>query len=353
MQFEFTEEQKMIRGMAEEFARVHGASSRVREAVDSESGYEAQTWQALCELGLSGLLVSEHLGGQGLGPVEMALVFEALGGHLVPSPLLGTGVLAASLLSAIECEASVSLQREIASGHRLVAIARFESGEARFVLDAHAAHWLLAEFDGALLAFQAERPGDFPGMELERLTMMDQTRVLSQLKISQDLDTNPLEIAHGDQVTEAFDRALDMGRIAIAAEAVGAAQACLSRTLDYVRERVQFGRKIGSFQAVKHQLADVMVANEAAISAVYFAACAASETPQDLASMAALAKVEASEALSHAAGRMIQLHGGIGFTWEHDAHLYFKRARGTATLFGSNSSLDEVIATSLGLGVAA
>jgi alkylation response protein AidB-like acyl-CoA dehydrogenase len=157
------------------------------------------------------------------------------------------------------------------------------------------------------------------------------------------------KIAEGDEVLKAVDAGLDMARIALGAEAVGAAQTCLARTVEYASERVQFGRAIGSFQAVKHQCADMMVAIEAAISAVFFAACAVSEDLAQSRSMAALAKVHASEALSFCSARMIQLHGGIGFTWEHDAHLYFKRARSTATMLGLNFDLDEVIAADIGL----
>lgn len=373
MQFEFNEAQRLIRDMAEDFARDHGASESVRAAMETPLGFDVSTWQAICELGLAGLLVPEDLGGQGLGAVEMALVFEALGSHLIPSPLLATGVLATTLLAAVPGEVARALQREITSaphdmakrtpnplqsqrettpGSHAVTIAEFHDGQA-FVLDAHVAECLLAKVENTLLAIRAEQPGVFPGIEIARLTTMDQTRVLSHLSMRPEFDPVPLVIAEGEDVSAAFERALNMGRIAIAAEAVGAARRCLTRTVEYTKERVQFGRKIASFQAVKHQLADVMVSVEAAISAVYYAACAATEMPGELARMAALAKVEASEALTHASGRMIQLHGGIGFTWEHDAHLYFKRARGTATLFGNNASLDEVIAASLGLGDAA
>ncbi len=154
MQFEFTEEQQMIRSMVEDFAREHGESVRVRSTLDSGPGHDADTWKALCELGLAGLLIPECRGGQGLGPVEMALVFEALGRYLVPSPLLATGVLAASVLCSVEDKASTDLVKAIAAGRLRVAMAPFAAGESRFVLDAHTADCLLAQFD------------DLPGMYL-------------------------------------------------------------------------------------------------------------------------------------------------------------------------------------------
>ena len=159
MQFEFSEEQQLIRDMAEEFARDQGKSEAVRRAMETDSGFDACTWQAICELGFPGLLIREDLGGQGLGAVEMALVFEALGSHLIPGPLLGTGVLAASLLAATEGDTSLTLQREIASSQRCMTVAEFKEGRADFVLDAHVADYLLAKIGDRLLAIRAEQPG--------------------------------------------------------------------------------------------------------------------------------------------------------------------------------------------------
>ncbi len=350
VQFEFTEEQKMIRTMADEFARDHGGSERIRAAMASSLGYDTETWLSLGELGLAGLLIGPDQGGQGLGPVEMALVHEALGRYLISGPMLASGVIAATFLAGLKSQ-ELTLMQSMASGELRVALARFADGQSLFVLDAHHADCLLACVDDAAYIVYRNEAGEFPGIAVERLTMLDQTRVLSHLNMV-ELTPDAQKLSEGREVTQAYQDGLAMGRLATAAEAVGAAQTCLMRTVEYAQEREQFGRKIGSFQALKHELANVMVNTEAAISAVYFAACTAAESPDALDQMAALARVQASEALTHAAGRMIQLHGGIGFTWEHDAHLYFKRARGTATLFGSNASLDEAIAASI-LGDAA
>ena len=353
MQFDLNEEQGLIRQAAQDFARDHGSSARLRHTMATFEGYDKDTWQALGELGLRGLLVPTNDGGQGLGAVEMVLVFEAFGAKLLPSPLLSTSVLSARVLSGLRHPRAREVSSSIASGEARIAIARVESGSARFVLDAHIADYLLIEEDGRCSLHEALEPGGFAGVGVDRLSMMDQSRVLSHLEFESGFDGSREILAEGEAVTRAFKDAWHMGRLAIAAEAVGAAQSCLTHTLEYAQQRVQFGRRIGSFQAVKHQLADVMVMVEAARSAVYYAAASASDVPDSLPHMAALAKVEASEALTHAAGRMIQLHGGIGFTWEHDAHLYFKRARATATLFGSNADLDERIAQYIGLGEAA
>jgi len=149
---------------------------------------------------------------------------------------------------------------------------------------------------------------------------------------------------------EPLERALDLARVALAAEAVGVAEAVLELTTAYVKDRVQFGRPVGSFQAVKHRLADMMVALEAARSASWYAACVADELPDELAEAASIAKAACSDAAFECASGAIQLHGGIGFTWEHDAHLYFKRARASSTLLGSPSWHRERIARQIGLG---
>lgn len=351
MQFQFTEEQKMIASMIEEFSRNEGASERLRQAMASVSGHLPETWQSMAgELGLCALLVPESAGGQGLSMVEVALVFEQLGKTLLPSPLLSTAVLSVGVLDALEQHEALA---RIASGAFVCAAARMVDGKAQFVLDAANADLMIVEDAATAYLVEAVQPGKFPGLNVTAVPMMDQTRRMGHVEVSDAGVLADFVLAEGEAVADAFEAGFNLARIALAAEAVGAAQECLTATVEYARDRVQFGRTIGSFQAVKHQLADMMVVNEAAISAVYFAACAVSEDPEQAASMAALAKVQASEALTHCAGRMIQLHGGIGFTWEHDAHLYFKRAKSTQTMFGLNAELDETIARAIGLEVCA
>ena len=345
MQFEFTEEQRMIADMVGEFTAAEGTSERVRNAMATERGYLMETWQTMIQdLALPGLLIPEAAGGQELSMVEVALVFEQLGRSLLPSPLLSTAVFSAGVLRLLDGNETL---KQIASGEITATSSVLAGGKGDFVLDASTSDVLiLLDQDGGSL-YLAEQ-GD-PNVLIEPVATLDQTRRFAHVFVS---DFSELQLlARGDVAAHAVAAGFDCARIALAAEAVGAAQTCLERTVSYTKDRIQFGRAIGSFQAVKHQMADMMVETEAAISAVYFAACAISEGHVDASILAAMAKVQASQALSFCAGRMIQLHGGIGFTWEHDAHLFFKRARSTSNLFGSNAELDDMIATEIGLGV--
>jgi len=343
MQFEFTAEQRMIAEMVNEFATAEGSSECIRRAMASDNGYLDETWQAMSrELALPGLLIPEAAGGQELSLVEMALVFEQLGRQLLPSPLLSTSVLSAVALCGI---GDVEHLEQIASGDKTAALAELTAGVADFVLDAAEADWLILFDRDTSNLYLADR--DNPNVVVESVPTLDQTRRFARVEVI-DLSSISL-LGSGDAATQAIAQSTDAARVALASEAVGAAQQCLASTVTYTKERIQFGRPIGSFQALKHQMADMMVEVEAAISAVYFAACAIAEGQPQGSSLAAMAKVQASEALTFCASRMIQLHGGIGFTWEHDAHLYFKRARSTCNLFGRNADLDDFIASDIGL----
>ncbi len=366
MQFEFTEEQRLIQNMAGEFFRDRGRSEALRAALDSVPGYDANVWREMArDLGFAGLLVSEAYGGQGLGLVEAAIVYEQMGRTLLPSPILGTGVLAAT---AIEQAGGEPQKREwlvqLAGGNRCAALAICGQGGAsgsagvdavledgrvhgtwRFVLDAQAAELIIAAArrDGEVVLVALPRDD----VDVHRHTSLDLTRPLHTVR-AQGVEVLWEMPGNGAQ---ALDAAIHRACIVLAAEQTGAAAEALDRTVAYAREREQFGRAIGSFQAVKHRLADMMIQVEAAISAVYFAACSAEEDPATLPQMASLAKVQATETLTFCAANMVQLHGGIGFTWEHDAHLFFKRARACATLFGTVAEHQERLAVHMGLDV--
>ncbi len=364
MQFEFTEEQRLIQNMASEFFRDRGSSEALRAALESERGYDADIWRQMAqELGFAGLTVSDAYGGQGLGLVEAAIVYEQMGRTLLPSPMLGTGVLAAT---AIEHAGSETQKREwlpqLAGGNRCAALAVCGRGGAhgsarvdavledgrvhgtyRFVLDAQAADLIIAAARRQDEVMLVALPRD--GVEVERHVSLDLTRPHHTVRVR---GVEPRWELPGSGAA-ALDVAIQRACILLAAEQTGAAAEALDRTVAYARERVQFGRAIGSFQAVKHRLADMMIQVEAAISAVYFAACSADEAPATLPQMASLAKVQATETLTFCAANMVQLHGGIGFTWEHDAHYFFKRARASATLFGSVAEHQERLAVHMGL----
>lgn len=345
MRFDFTEEQRMIAEMVGEFAKAEGSSDRVRSAMTTERGYQKETWQAMVhELSLTGMLIPDAAGGQALSMVEAALVFEQLGRWLLPSPLLSTAILSTGVLRTLEVTDKL---KDIASGKITATMAVLVDGKRDFVLDAPNSDVLILFDQGNSSIYLAQQ--GHPDVLIEPLATLDQTRRFGAVSVS---DFNKLRLlGRGDIAVQAVATAIDCARVALAAEAVGSAQMCLDRTVAYAKDRKQFGRAVGSFQALKHQMADMMVEVEAAISAVYFAACAIAEDHVDVSSLAAMAKVQASEALTFCAGRMIQLHGGIGFTWEHDAHLFFKRARSTTNLFGSNSELDDMISTDIGLRV--
>ena len=382
MQFAFTEEQELIRDTARSFCDEHGSPERVRMAVESSHGYDEATWRAIGEeMGWCGIALPESVGGSGLGAVELAIVCEQMGRVLLPSPFFATVCLAAP---AIALAGSPGQQQEllpgVATGRTRATLALSNArgepglagiggrlarengtlrltGEAGFVIHADAADLLVVAArrqgsrgeDGvSLLALSAAHAG----VVIEPLVMLDQTRPMSRVRF--DAVAVPREAVLGEveSAGPALAATLSRAQAALAAEQLGGAEAALEITTEYARARVQFDRPIGSFQAIKHRLADMMVLTEAARSAAYYAACAIDELPAELDEAAAIAKSWCSDTYTHCAGNMIQLHGGVGFTWEHVAHLYFKRARASATLLGSPAWLREQIAQRLSLDAA-
>ncbi|MEU6374434.1 acyl-CoA dehydrogenase family protein [Streptomyces sp. NPDC046909] len=364
----FTAEQDEIRRTLRELLRKRCGAEEVRVAVDREDGYDAGLWAALAErLGLPGLALPEAYGGVGCSVTELALAGEETGRALAPSPLLATGVFAAPLIEGL---GSDSQRREllprIADGSLTAALAAPAAGlglvgdnggdwagggraggvqaargdggrwrlygEIEHVLDGHSAGMLLvAAHTGGFarsrtLLFLV--PGGADGLVRVRQTALDATRPLARIQL-RDVGAELLGEEGGD-VLGGLARVGDCGAVFLACEAVGAADRVLERTVEYVKQREQFGRAIGSFQAVKHRLADVYVRVQAARSAAYYAAWGAANGER----VGGLALAQGLEALRCAAGEAIQLHGGIGFTWEHDVQLYFKRAAGDELLFG-------------------
>jgi len=379
MQFAFTEEQALIRDTAHEFCAEHGDPGRVRAAMDSELGYDEATWRAIGqEMGWTGLAVPEECGGSGLGLVELALLQFEMGRKLLSSPFFAGSCLATPVIRLTATAAQrQALLPAIAGGTTRATLAMANrrgqpglegiggtlstagagyrlSGEAGFVVNAHASDVIVIAArapgsTGAAGVSVIALAAGTRGIEVERVISMDLTRPVARVHF-RDVDV-PREAILGEpeDAGAALERAVQLAQIALASEQAGAAEETLVITTDYVKQRVQFGRPIGSFQAIKHRLADMMVLVEAAKSAVYYAAATADEATPELAEAAALAKAYCGDAFFNCAANMIQLHGGVGFTWEHAAHLYFKRARCSSTLLGSPTYQRERIARLMGL----
>ena len=338
MEFAFTEEQGMIGETVRTFFADNATSDRTRAAMAAtgrDAGLDRALWSAFAgELGLAGVGLPETHGGAGLGMVEFALVAEAAGARVSALPLLGTAMLG----RAIAAGGSAALQEawlpRLAAGE-VIGTAAWEgeltlaagklSGTVPYLPHGAAADLLLVAAVGEAWLVDLAAPG----VTVTGHVTMDQTRPPATAR----LDGVAAErLADGAAALAAAHAA---GWIGLAAEALGGAQAALDRTVAYSRERVQFGRPIGSFQAYKHRLADMMVEIEQARSAVYWAACAVDEGSPEAPLALHAAKAFCAETFHMCAGNMIQLHGGIGFTWEHDAHLFFKRARSILSLYGS------------------
>ncbi len=337
--------------------------------MDTTSGYDPELWKQLAEMGVVGLIVDEAHGGAGLGPVELETVMEEVGAALLCSPLLASGVLAAALLGALGDEqTNARLLPGIADGSR-IATAALTGARGRWTPDGVA---ISAEADGAVwrltghagfvlhgqnadvllvLANTAQGLGCFvaepgpPGIEISPLPTFDHTLRLAEVAFEGAV-AEP--VAARIPAWEAVRRAMDVTLVALAGEQAGAARRCLAFTVDYARSRIQFGRAIGSFQAVKHMAADLLLETESATSAARHAAARLAEDVDGAAQAVSLAAFACADAFVTTAADSIQMHGGIAFTWEHPAHLYLRRARADAQLFGSPSFHRERFLEALG-----
>lgn len=351
MEFAFTEEQAMIGETVRAFFAENATSERTRNAMAAD-GIDRELWASFCmELGLAGIGIAEELGGAGLGMIELAIVAEAAGSQVAALPLLGHAMAAQALAAGGSAEQQGEWLPRMMGGDAVAACSGSNSvtaagsalsGSFQFV-----AHGAVADLFVLRVGTRAWLvKADAPSVTITAHTTMDQTRPLA---------TVTLDSAPGDPLPDgpaALKAAHEAGWIVAAAEALGVAQASLDRTVAYARERVQFGRPIGSFQAYKHRLADMMIEIEQARSAVYWAACAVDEGSDEGPIALHSAKSFAADTAFMCAGNMIQLHGGIGFTWEHDAHLYFKRARSLQSMLGHGDWHREQVATMI-LGEAA
>lgn len=326
-----TEEQRALRDAVAAAVHRAGDIGGSRTIAETGSGYDRDLWQALCDIGVPGLLVAEDDGGSGASMAELAFVAEELGSTLTPSPLLAS-VMTTSVLTGTGSE----LVAQVVAGQRISALVTEGVtlregrlvGSAEFVLNGADADVLVVIAEGVHVI-----PADSAGVEVTPTPTVDGTVRLARVR----LDCAPNLVS--GEVSPRFE---DLARIVVAAEQVGAAARCLQVTVDYTKNRFQFGRPIGGFQALKHRMADVYVAVESARSTVHHAAAEADSV--DLPELAAVAAVRATQALDLAAAEMVQLHGGIAITWEHDAHLYLKRAHCYRALFQTVPSMLDSLA---------
>jgi alkylation response protein AidB-like acyl-CoA dehydrogenase len=366
MNFAFSEEQEELRRIVRQFLDAKSSEAEVRRLMETTEGYDPTVWSQMAnELGLQSLIVPEEHGGQGFGFVELTVVLEEMGRRLLPAPFFSTVFATNLLLHSGDDAAKKEYLPSIASGERIATVAFTEengkwdesgitmeatgnklNGTKMFVLDGHTANLILvaAKTGKGVSLFAVD--GNAAGLTRTPLSTMDQTRKQAKLEFS-DVEARPIG-TEGEGWT-VLEKVLDLAVVALAAEQVGGAQFVLEMAVQYAKDRVQFGRPIGSFQAIKHKCADMLLEVESAKSAAYYAGWCASELNDELPSVASLAKAYCSEAYFHAAAENIQIHGGIGFTWEHPAHLYFKRAKSSELLFGDPTYHRELLAQRIGI----
>ncbi len=380
MEFAFSDEQEMIRESAESFLADVSDSAAVRAAMATELGHDPALWQRLCtEMVWPAIHIPEEYGGLGLGFVELAILLEQMGRRLLCSPFFASACLAtpALLLGGDEAqkqrwlpqlaEGSLTATLAWAGNNRngldaVQASVRAEGsgfvidGTLRQVVDGHSAGLLIVAARGSEGISLFAVPADTPGISRRLTPTLDQTRKLAEVTLQQVYVAADARLGAPGQGGELLEKVLQLACAAQAAEQTGGAQQTLDLTLAYIAERQQFGRAIASFQAIKHRAADMMLEVECARSAALYAACVAEEAlaangdaavAAELPLAAALAKARCSEAFFHCAAESIQLHGGVGFTWEYDPHLYFKRARASEAFLGAPSWHRERIAAAL------
>jgi len=371
MNFAFSEEQEELRKVVKDFLNAKSSEAAVREQMETERGFDPAVWSQMAEqLGLQGLIIPEEFGGSGFSYVELIVVLEEMGRRLLCAPYFSTVILAANtLLHSGDDAAKAEYLPGIASGETIATLAFTEqngrwdeqgitieatgsgdswtiTGEKMYVLDGHTADLILvAARTGAGVSLFAV-DGGASGVTRTPLSTMDQTRKQARVQF----DATPARLIGTEGGGwDVLSRVLDLAAVALAAEQVGGAQECLEMAVQYAKDRVQFGRPIGSFQAIKHKCADMLLEVESAKSAAYYAGWCASELNDELPSVASLAKSYCSEAYFHTTAENIQIHGGIGFTWEHPAHLYFKRAKSSELLFGDPTYHRELLAQRIGI----
>jgi alkylation response protein AidB-like acyl-CoA dehydrogenase len=379
MNFGFNEEQELLRATARKFFENECGSTFVRARMEEPAGVTDEFWAKLAEQGWLGLVYPEEYGGTGLGFVDLVVLMEEMGRASMPGPYFSTVLLGG--LAVLEAGSGAQKKEwlaRVAAGQAKIALALTEpsarwdaagvtvaaredggdfvlSGTKLFVLDAHIA-------DAVVVAARTRESGpasegvslflvprDARGLETRLLPTMDQTRKLCEVKLSDARVSANALLGARDGAWPVIDRVLQRATVALCAEMCGGAQKVLDMTTEYAKIRIAFGRPIGAYQGVKHKAADMLVEVENAKSLTYYAAWAVDENSSDAPLAVSMAKAYVSDAFRRVAGNGIQLHGGIGFTWEHDLHLYFKRAKASEFTFGDATYHRERVAQLINL----
>ena len=362
MRFSFTDEQAQIRESVETACTELCDREALFKAIEDDDGFHHAAWQTLCtEMGLGLTAIPEDRGGLGLGMIELASIMEKMGRTLLPTPFFTSIVMSATaLIRGISNPAFDTILAEISSGEKIASFVfldqkgKSNANTATYSLDGHvtgdlgfaeyghvADYFIILANDPSGSAGLVVIDAKDNGVSISPRLSMDMTRPVSDVSLSKASLLGDMPLVTNPDI---IDTVLNIGRICLAAEQLGASEAILEKTQKFVLERQQFGRQIGSFQAVKHRLADMMVLNEAAKSAAWYASCSADESPDDLPIAAATAMVVTTRALKRNSKNMIQLHGGMGFTWECDAHLYLKRAEYSSRIMGNETLHRETLA---------
>jgi alkylation response protein AidB-like acyl-CoA dehydrogenase len=361
MQFGLTETQQTLKNTVRKFLAAECPLAEVRKQMETETAFDAALWRKIAEQGWTGIIFPEEYGGFGMGMVEMAATLEEMGRALLPGPFSSTVLLSGSLLEAAgndsqkqkylgaicrgDANATVALLEDSAwwspDAVQMKAAGLTLNGRKLFVPDAAVADFIIvvARMDGDLALFVV--PSNARGLRITNLPAMDATRRLYEVTF----DSVPAELlAQGSQARAALDRALDIATVGLVAEMTGGMQRLLEITVEYAKTRKQFGRAIGEFQAVQHQCADMLVYTESSRSAAYYAAYAIQEGIPEARLAVSVAKAYASDAYREVGNRAIQVHGGMGFTWENDAHLFYRRAKASELAYGDAAFHRERIA---------
>jgi len=376
MRFHFSEEQEELRRVVRRFLETTSPIAEVRRLMETPEGHEPAVWKQLSqELALPGVQIPEAYGGQGFGFVELGVVLEEMGRALYCGPYFASVVLAANaILNGASVAQKQALLPGIASGETIATLAIAEPGggwdpdgialEARRSGDAWTLHgeksFVLDGAGAELLIVAARAPGSrgsdglslfslrasSDGVSRRPLAVIDPTRKLARIGFA---GARAELLGDAGAAGPGLAKTLAQACVALASEMSGGAQRLLEMSVEYAKTRVQFGRAIGSFQAIKHKCADMLLALELARSSAYYAAEAASEADAELAMAASLAKAQGSDAYLSIAAEAIQIHGGLGFTWEQDVHLYFKRAKSSEVFLGDPASHRELLARHWGL----